>query len=132
MTRQAKTVGEQETRYASLAEFYPDYLAKHANPVNRALHMAGTGGVIALLLGAAVTRNPRLLLSAPIAGYGLAWLGHALFERNQPATFRHPLYSLASDLLMFRDALLERLPGFRPTAGTGSDQDHKTQDPTGG
>jgi hypothetical protein len=108
--RRLENDSPDETRYSSLAEFYPHYLAQHANPLNRSLHIAGTGGVLMLALGAAATRNPRLLLGIPVAGYGLAWAGHFLFERNRPATFRQPLYSLASDFLMFRDALLGRLP----------------------
>ena len=55
-----------------------------------------------------LTLDPRLL--APLFGYGLAWIGHFVFERNRPATFRHPLYSLAGDFVMFKDILLGRLP----------------------
>ena len=103
--------GQQHTpRHTSLAEFYPHYLAEHSNPVSRTLHVAGTAGVIALAIGAVATKRPQLLLAMPLAGYGLAWLGHFMFERNKPATFRQPLYSLASDFLMFRDVLLRRLP----------------------
>jgi Predicted membrane protein len=100
---------EPKARYPSLAEFYPHYLAEHTDPINRALHVVGTGTVIALTTRAVAARKPRLLLGALIAGYGLAWVGHLLFERNKPATFRQPLYSLASDFLMFRDVLLGRL-----------------------
>jgi hypothetical protein len=39
-----------------------------------------------------------------------AWVGHFFFERNAPATFRHPLRSLACDFLMFRDMLAGRIP----------------------
>lgn len=101
---------KNKPRYESLAEFYPHYLAEHSNPVSRALHITGTLGVVTLAAGAVATRKPRLLLAAPLAGYGLAWLGHFLFERNKPATFKQPLYSLASDFLMFRDVVLRRLP----------------------
>ena len=101
---------KNKPRYASLAEFYPHYLTEHSNPVSRALHIAGTGGVIALAIAAVATKRPRLLLAMPLAGYGMAWLGHFMFERNKPATFRQPLYSLASDFLMFRDVLLRQLP----------------------
>jgi hypothetical protein len=96
-------------RAASLAEFYPYDLAEHANSRSRALHVAGTGGAIALAMGAAVTKKPQLLLAAPVVGYGFAWLGQYLFEHNKPATFRQPLYSLACDFLMLRDVLRGRL-----------------------
>jgi hypothetical protein len=49
------------------------------------------------------------LLALPLFGYGFAWLGHFAFERNRPATFKHPLYSLAGDFVMFRDMLTGRL-----------------------
>lgn len=101
---------EPKARYSTLAEFYPHYLTEHSHPVSRALHVAGTGGVIAFVLAAAATRNPRLLIGAPMVGYGMAWAGHFFFERNKPATFRQPFYSLVSDFLMFRDVILKRLP----------------------
>ncbi len=55
-------------------------------------------------------RDARWLLLAPIFGYGLAWMGHFVFERNRPATFHHPLYSLAGDFVMVRDMLTGRVP----------------------
>jgi hypothetical protein len=100
----------EAARSSSLSEFYPRYLAEHSNPVSRSLHIAGSTAVIALGVAAIMTRKPRLLLAMPIVGYGFAWAGHFLFERNKPATFKQPLYSLASDFLMMRDTLLGRLP----------------------
>ncbi|MGE3745555.1 MAG: Mpo1-like protein [Sphingomonadaceae bacterium] len=93
-----------------MAEFYPFYLTEHSHPANRALHVAGTGSVVALAVGAVVTRKPRLLLGIPIVGYGFAWVGHFLFEHNSPATFKQPVLSLVSDFLMFRDVLMRRVP----------------------
>ncbi|MGD9715099.1 MAG: Mpo1-like protein [Thermomicrobiales bacterium] len=104
------TPDDKKVRYSSLAEFYPFYLTEHSHPANRALHVAGTGSVIALAVGAIVTRKPLLLLGTPIVGYGFAWVGHFLFEHNRPATFKQPVLSLVSDFLMFRDVLMRCLP----------------------
>jgi hypothetical protein len=46
-------------------------------------------------------RRWQYLGAAPLVGYGLAWLGHYAFERNSPATFKHPLYSLLGDFRMW-------------------------------
>lgn len=96
-------------RFATFAEFYAHYLGEHANRACRRLHFAGTLAVIAALVAAAVTRDARWLVAAPLAGYGLAWIGHFCFEHNRPATLRHPLYSLAADFVMFNDVLRGRV-----------------------
>lgn len=96
--------------YQSFREFYPAYLAEHKEPATRRLHFAGTLLVILVLVVAIWTGDLRWLLAAPVLGYGLAWIGHLVFERNRPATFRHPLYSLAGDFVMFKDILTGRLP----------------------
>ncbi|MBX2798545.1 MAG: DUF962 domain-containing protein [Myxococcales bacterium] len=85
---------------ASFEEFFPYYLSEHADPRNRALHYVGTSLVIGLATAAAIV-NPLLLLLMPIAGYGFAWVGHFVVERNRPATFTYPLWSLAGDFRMF-------------------------------
>lgn len=91
--------------------FWPRYLAEHTNPVNRTLHLTGTGLAIVLLVAALVTLNPWLLLAAVLAGYGFAWTGHFLVERNRPKTLDAPLASLASDFRMLGLALSGRLEG---------------------
>lgn len=96
--------------YRSFREFYPAYLAEHKERATRRLHFVGTLLVIVVLGVAVWTGNLRWLLAAPLVGYGLAWIGHFVFERNRPATFRHPLYSLAGDFVMFKDILIGRLP----------------------
>jgi hypothetical protein len=96
--------------YRSFRDFYPAYLAEHKERTTRRLHFAGTLLVILMVAVALGRREARWLLLAPVFGYGLAWIGHFVFERNRPATFRHPLYSLAGDFVMFKDMLLGRLP----------------------
>ena len=89
------------TAHRSFADFWPHYLREHSRPGTRALHFAGTGLVL-LLAGAALLSGEWLLLPAvPLAGYGFAWASHAAVERNRPATFTHPLWSLAADFRMF-------------------------------
>jgi len=89
----------------SFEEFWPFYVAQHLHPANRALHFLGTSLALAAA-AAALTLSPWWLLAVPLAGYGPAWAGHFLFEKNRPASFRHPLWSLRGDLRMY--ALLWR------------------------
>jgi hypothetical protein len=96
-------------RFRRFADFYPFYLSEHRNPTCRRLHVIGTGVVISVLAAALALRNPWLLLAAPIAGYGFAWIGHFVFEKNRPATFQHPWYSLLGDFALFRDVLIGRI-----------------------
>lgn len=98
------------TEFQSFREFYPAYLAEHKEKATRRLHFVGTLLVLVSLGLALWTGDARWLIAAPIFGYGLAWIGHFVFEHNRPATFRHPLYSLAGDFVMFKDLLLRRLP----------------------
>jgi hypothetical protein len=86
-------------------EFWPHYVHAHRNPVNRALHYVGTTAALGTVATAAVTLNPSLLLLAPVAGYGPAWVGHFFFEKNKPATFSNPLWSLRGDFKMYVLAL---------------------------
>jgi hypothetical protein len=95
--------------YKSFSEFYPAYLAEHSRPATRRLHFAGLLLAIVVIVTVAATGRWVWLLAAPVVGYGLSWVGHFVFEKNRPATFRHPLYSLMGDLVMFKDMLTGRL-----------------------
>ena len=96
-------------QFRSFAEFYPYYPGEHSNPTCRRLHFVGTSLVIALLAYTIGSGKWLLLLAVPVFGYGFAWVGHFFFEKNRPATFTYPLYSLAGDFVMFRDILLGKL-----------------------
>ena len=96
-------------RYASFREFYPFYLSEHSHRICRRLHFVGSLLVIFVVLVALATADARWLWLAPVVGYGFAWVGHFFFEKNRPATFQHPLYSLAGDWVMFWDILRRRV-----------------------
>lgn len=99
-------------QFKTFSEFYPFYLKEHSNMMSRKLHFMGTCGVIALLLLFFFTGNVILLAFLPLVGYGLAWAGHFIFEKNRPATFKHPFYSLAGDFRMFWDILTGKIKAF--------------------
>lgn len=92
------------------SEFYPYYLSEHSNRTCRRLHFLGSSGALVCALLALLTFEPLWLLAALLCGYGFAWIGHFVFEKNRPATFRHPLYSFLGDWVMYRDILVGRIP----------------------
>jgi hypothetical protein len=95
--------------YRSFGDFYPFYLTEHSQSGTRRLHFVGTLLVLLTLLSVLVTRRWTFLALVPIFGYGFAWVGHFAVERNRPATFRYPFYSLAGDFRMFVDMLRGRV-----------------------
>lgn len=88
-------------RYARFADFWPFYLREHSKPRTRAFHYMGTTLVVALVAYALATGSWRLFLAIPVAGYGFAWIAHFRVEKNRPATFTYPLWSLAADFRMW-------------------------------
>lgn len=106
----------EDRKFTSLEEFYPFYLSEHQNTTSRILHFIGTGLVILMIPASLLFHSVLMLLMIPVAGYGFAWVGHYFFEKNKPATFKYPFYSLASDFLMFFD-LLSGKESFRPNQG---------------
>ena len=96
-------------RFASFREFYPFYLGEHADPTCRRLHFVGSSVALGFLAAALVTMNAWWALGALLSGYAFAWIGHFFFEKNRPATFKHPFYSFAGDWVMFKDILTGRI-----------------------
>jgi hypothetical protein len=90
-----------ERRIETYQEFWPFYVREHSDPTNRKLHFAGTTGTLLFTIAALVRKKPMHLLHAAIAGYGGAWIGHFVFQKNTPATFKYPLWSLVSDFRMY-------------------------------
>ena len=106
--------------YRTFAEFWPFYLRQHSQPQTRALHYAGTTLVIAIALVAVATGHLAWLLAIPVAGYGFAWLAHFRIEKNRPATFTYPLWSLIADFKMWWLWLTGRLGPELERAGSDS------------
>lgn len=96
-------------RIASFREFWPYYVREHQSPGCRALHFTGTTLAAACLVTLAVTGNFWWLLAAPLCGYGPSWIGHFAIERNKPAAFRYPVWSLLADFKMWSFMLAGRM-----------------------
>ena len=92
-------------RYQSFSEFYPFYIHEHSNQTCRRIHVVGSALVIVVAVVALLTMNTWWLLGMPLIGYGFAWVGHFFFEKNKPATFKYPLWSLMGDWRMFYETV---------------------------
>ena len=91
--------------HTNFDEFYQFYLSEHAKRSTKLLHFLGTFLVLVILGVALLRQNWLLLILLPVVGYGFAWVGHFFFEKNKPASFSSPLYSLLGDFVMFKDIL---------------------------
>lgn len=101
--------------FAGFDDFFPFYVGEHSRPATRWLHFAGSQVGLAAAIAGVMRRRPALVAAFPVIAYGVAWFSHAAVERNRPATFRHPLWSLRGDWTMIgmmwqgRDAELTRI-----------------------
>ena len=98
------------SQFNNLSEFYPYYLSEHQNLICRRLHFVGSSLVLGCFAALFFTGQWFWLPIAFICGYGFAWVGHFAFEKNKPATFKHPLYSFVSDWIMYKDILTAKIP----------------------
>jgi hypothetical protein len=100
---------KDDKRIKSFDAFYRYYLSEHQNRTCRALHFTGTFLVFVLSFFAVYLSESYLWWFVPLMGYGFAWVGHYFFEKNRPATFTYPVWSLLSDFRMFFDILFGRI-----------------------
>jgi|SRR5450830_1171652 len=101
MTRPAK--------YHDFREFYPFYLSEHSNRTSRRLHFMGSTIAVLLSVVAVATEHWWLLVLALVQAYAFAWTGHFFYERNRPATFKHPINSFMGDWRMWWDILTGKI-----------------------
>jgi hypothetical protein len=92
-------------QYKTFKEFYPFYLSQHQDLVCRRLHYLGSTIIIVWLINTFINQQWWQLVWLPVIGYGFAWIGHFMFEKNRPATFTYPLYSLLGDWVMYGQML---------------------------
>ncbi|MBA4018312.1 MAG: DUF962 domain-containing protein [Pirellula sp.] len=96
--------------YRTFREFYPFYLSEHSDRATRRLHFLGTTLVLALVVTSAATQFWWLIIAAVVQAYAFAWVGHFVFEKNRPATFKHPWYSFLGDWRMWFEMLTGKIP----------------------
>ena len=90
-------------------EFYRFYLTEHQNITNRKCHFIGSSIALYFIAKAIYRRKVKYIAYGVLAGYGCAWIGHFVFEKNRPASFKQPVYSFISDWKMFIDILRGRV-----------------------
>jgi hypothetical protein len=100
---------KQPSQYGSFSEFYPYYLSEHKNRRCRQCHYLGSTMTIFVLLLCIYYQAWSWLWLLPVIGYGFAWFGHYVFEKNRPATFKYPVYSFFGDWVMFWQMLTGKL-----------------------
>jgi len=107
-------MAEKITRYDA---FWLHYLREHAKPQTRQIHYAGTFLALGSVAAAFVFAQPWFGALALVTGYGPAWYAHFCVEKNRPATFTYPVWSLLSDFRMAFAWLTGSLGGELARAG---------------
>ncbi len=96
--------------FKRFADFYPFYLGEHRDRRCRRLHFVGSTLALISLALLLATGRPLFGLLALLSGYGFAWVGHFVFEKNRPASFKRPLFSFMGDWVMYKDIWTGRIP----------------------
>jgi len=96
-------------KFCTFSEYYQYYLTLHQNKINRWLHIIGQGVTLYTLIYALYTQAWLLLFLVPFVVYPFAWVGHLVFEKNEPAAWTNPLWAKACDWIMLKDILTGKL-----------------------
>ncbi|MCW8037873.1 MULTISPECIES: DUF962 domain-containing protein [Acinetobacter] len=91
------------------SDFYRFYLTEHRNIMSRRLHVAGSTIGLYFFSKAVRQRKAKYFVYGLVSGYACAWIGHFVFEKNKPASFKQPIYSFISDWRMLADVLCGNL-----------------------
>ena len=95
-----------EKRYTNFKDFYPYYLSEHSHKTTKLLHFIGTSISLYFLFNFFRTFDFVYIILSLLSGYGFAWVSHFFIEKNKPATFKHPFYSVIGDHLMFIEIIM--------------------------
>ena len=82
------------------SQFWSFYLREHARPATRGIHFAGTAAALICLGAGMASGRAWYIPLALVSGYAPAWFAHFFVEKNRPATFTYPVWSLLSDFRM--------------------------------
>lgn len=100
--------------------FFGYYLREHRKPRTRLIHYAGTVIGTSCLFIMIATLNPWFFPLGLALGYGPAWFSHFFVERNKPAAFKYPFWSLISDYRMLWLQVTGKLDNALKNAGVAT------------
>jgi len=98
-----------DTKFTSFKKFYPYYLSEHKLKINKILHIIGSLLGLIFLIIVLYFKNYKYIPLSFLFGYIFAWIGHFVFEKNKPATFKYPIYSFMGDWVMLKDILTGKI-----------------------
>jgi hypothetical protein len=81
-------------------DFWPHYAALHTRRETQVAHGVATISCLALLVAAAVLRQPALAVAGPIVDYAIAQASHRMFERNRTTPWKNQLWHTRAELRM--------------------------------
>lgn len=92
-------------KYTTFSEFYPYYLSEHRKSGTRIMHFIGTTFFFMFVALMIFRFRPVFIPLAIITPYSFAWVAHFFIEKNKPATFQYPFYSLMGDFRLYFELL---------------------------